>query len=138
MISCHSQKGINNRQSNPAFANYLLGTWKLTERKYLDGSEIKLYPLDKCEKKYTMLFENSHGNILLTKNYAAGKNCEILSNSGRLTISVSESSFSYFDLDLKRTEQYKVISDNKFSIVYNEILYGKVREIEDVYEREAK
>ncbi|SIP99866.1 Lipocalin-like domain-containing protein [Chryseobacterium sp. RU37D] len=115
----------------------LSGNWKLTERNYKDENVKKTYLLHPCEKQYTLIFEYSNGKNYLTKNYSTGKNCEIKSNSGRLTITITESSFSYLDLDLKRTEYYK-INDRKLYVNYNEILDGKVRQIEDVYEKVVK
>jgi hypothetical protein len=143
MASCQSQKRVvkpDNKveQSNDNLKTDLLGSWKLIERKYADGVEKKIYPLHQCEKEYTLVFEKVSGNTLLTKNYATGKNCQIKSSSGPLSVSISESSFSYLDVDLKRTERYKISSPKKLSIFYNEILYGKARQIEDLYERLEK
>lgn len=129
-FNCQSQKNISK-----ANKNYFIGNWILKERNYMDGNSKKSYPLQECEKKYSLVFEKSNNNIVLTKNYAAGKDCKLKSNSGKISIIIGESSFSYLDLDLKRTEQYKILSKNKFSILYSEILDGKVREIEDLYER---
>ena len=138
--SCRSQK--KDSQSNNNFeqtqkngVNYFFGRWILKERKYSEGNSKKVYPLHECEKKYTLNFIKENKKAYLTKNYSTGKNCEIKSNSDKFLISVSESSFTYFDLDLKRNEQYKILSKNRFSILDEEILDGEITEIEDVYER---
>lgn len=102
----------------------------------MEGTSKKSYPLRECEKKYSLVFEKLSNNIVLTKNYTAGKDCKLESNSGKMLVTITESSFSYLDLDLKRTEQYRILSANKFSILYSEILNGKVREIEDLYQRQ--
>lgn len=139
-ISCQSQKtNINsakNIESSSDDKNYFLGNWKLIERNYWDENNKKIYPLHECEKKYTLTFQKENTSVFLTKNYVAGKNCEIQSNSGKIIITINEGSFSYLDLDLKVNERYKIISKTKFIIAYNEILEGKVREIEDVYVRQ--
>lgn len=138
-ISCQSQnKNLSldkNSEQSLEYKNYFLGNWKLIERNYWDENNKKSYPLHECEKKYTLNFEKEKVEFFLTKNYVAGKNCDIKSNSGRILVSINEGSFSYLDVDLKRKEHYKIVSKNKFSIVYNEILEEKVREIEDLYER---
>ncbi|MCE3077271.1 lipocalin family protein [Chryseobacterium gwangjuense] len=138
-ISCQSQKtnvnSAKNIESSSDDKNYFLGNWKLIERNYRDENNKKAYPLHECEKKYSLTFEKENTAVFLTKNYVAGKNCEIKSNSGKIIITINEGSFSYLDLDLKVNERYKIISKSKFSITYNEILEGKVREIEDVYVR---
>ncbi|KIC64507.1 hypothetical protein RM51_02890 [Chryseobacterium taiwanense] len=113
----------------------LLGNWKLIERNYWDGEVKKSYPLHECEKKYTLSFEKEETKTFLTKSYADGKNCERKSNSGKILVSINDGFFSYLEGDLKRNEYYKIEPKNKFSIIYNEILEGKVRQIEDVYER---
>ncbi|WP_267406890.1 MULTISPECIES: hypothetical protein [unclassified Chryseobacterium] len=58
------------------------------------------------------------------------------SSSGKILVTIDENSISYTDVDLFRNEKYKIISYNKFVIIYSDILNGKVREIEDVYERQ--
>jgi len=139
--SCQSQKkaasaedkNFEQRASDPK--KYLLGNWILIERNYWDGNIKKNYLLHDCEKKYTLNFIKEKEEFFLTKNYVGGKNCDIKSNSGRILVSIHEGFFSYLDVDLKRNERYEIISENKFSIIYNEILEGKVREIEDVYKR---
>lgn len=138
-ISCQSQKihvnSPKNTENSSDQKKYFLGNWKLIERNYWDENNKKTYLLHECEKKSTLTFEKDNTSVFLTKNYVAGKNCEIKSNSGKILITINEGSFSYLDLDLKVNERYKIISKTKFIIAYNEILEGKVREIEDVYER---
>jgi len=138
--SCQSQKRNlslenKNTEQNSDSKKYLLGNWNLIERNYWDENGKKSYLLHECEKKYTLNFEKEKDKFFLTKNYVEGKNCDIKSNSGKILVSINEGFFSYLDIDLKRNEHYKIMSENKFSIIYNEILEGKVREIEDVYER---
>ncbi|AZA52342.1 lipocalin family protein [Chryseobacterium sp. G0201] len=140
VTSCQSQHKKKEIKSKPTIsvksdAEYFLGTWKFVEKKYLDGTEKKIYPLHECMKKYYLVFEKENGNLFLTKNYATGKDCTIKSSSGKITVVINQSSFSYWDADLKKLDQYKILSKDKFSIVYSDILDGKVREIEDVYER---
>ncbi|WP_345991655.1 hypothetical protein AAEU33_06990 [Chryseobacterium sp. Chry.R1] len=40
------------------------------------------------------------------------------------------------DADLKENKQFRIISKNRFSILYNDIIYGKATAIEDIYERQ--
>jgi len=138
-VSCQSQnKNLSlgkSSEQNFEHKHYFLGNWKLIERNYWDENNKKSYPLHECEKKYTLSFEKEETKIFLTKNYVDGNNCERKSNSGKIVVSINEGFFSYLEGDLKRNEYYKIDSKNKFSIIYNEILEGKVREIEDVYER---
>ncbi|UMQ40002.1 hypothetical protein MKS83_11315 [Chryseobacterium sp. Y16C] len=146
IICCFLLAGCQSQNKNLNFENgsvrqssdpkkYLLGNWKLIERNYFDGSDKKSYFLHACEKKYSLSFVKEQSEFFLTKNYTDGSNCERKSNSGKILVSIHDGFFSYLDIDLKRNEYYKIISENKFSILYNEILEGKVREIEDVYER---
>lgn len=141
MSNCQSQQKNKEERSKPTLsvkndAEYFLGSWRFTEKNYMDGSEKKIYPLHECMKKYNLVFEKENGNVFLTKNYATGKDCAIQSSSRKIQISVNQNSFSYLDGDLKRLDQYKILSKDKFSILYNDILDGKVREIEDVYEKQ--
>lgn len=138
-VNCQSQKNNQNLDKNQEITfghkSYLFGNWKLIERNYWDGEVKKTYPLHECEKKYTLSFEKNETKIFLIKNYVDGKNCERKSNSGKILVSINDGFFSYLEGDLKRNEYYKIEPKNKFSIIYNEILEGKVRKIEDVYER---
>lgn len=138
-ISCQSQKiNVNstiNIEDGSDHKNYFLGNWRLIERNYWDDNNKKAYLLHECEKKQTLTFEKENTAVFLTKKYVAGRNCDIKSNSGKILVTINEGSFSYLDLDLKVNERYKIISKTKFTITYNEILEGKIREIEDVYER---
>lgn len=141
MSNCQSQQKNKEAGSKPTFsvkndAEYFLGTWKFVEKNYVDGTEKKIYPLHECMKKYNLVFEKENGNIFLTKNYATGKDCSVKSSSGKIQVTINSSSFSYLDADLKRIDQYKILSPEKFSILYHDILDGKVREIEDVYEKQ--
>ncbi|MCA6069248.1 lipocalin family protein [Chryseobacterium sp. RG1] len=140
LVNCQSQnKNLNldkkNIEQSSDPKKYLLGNWVLIERNYWDGNIKKSYPLHDCEKKYSLSFVKENADFFLTKNYVDGKNCDVKSNSGKISVSINEGFFSYLDLDLKRKESYKMISESKLSLIYNEILEGKVREIEDVYER---
>lgn len=138
-VNCQSQKNNLNldkdQETTSDHKSDLLGNWKLIERNYWDGEVKKSYPLHECEKKYTLRFEKEEIKTFLTKSYVDGKNCERKSNSGKILVSINDGFFSYLEGDLKRNEYYQIESKNKFSIIYNEILEGKVRQIEDVYER---
>lgn len=141
MTNCQSQQKKKDFKSKPTIsvksdAEYFSGTWKFVEKNYLEGTEKKIYPLHECMKKYSIVFEKENGNMFLTKNYATGKDCTIKSSTGKISVTINQSSFAYLDADLKKLEQYKIQSKDKFSIVYNDILDGKVREIEDVYEKQ--
>ncbi|MFP3594104.1 DUF6705 family protein [Chryseobacterium sp. SIMBA_038] len=140
MTNCQSQQKNKQVKNKPTISvksdvEYFLGTWKFVEKNYLDGTEKKIYPLHECMKKYNLVFEKEKGSIFLTKNYATGKDCSVKSSSDKISVTINQSSFSYFDADLKKLEQYKILSKDKFSIVYSDILDGKVRDIEDVYEK---
>lgn len=139
MTNCQSQQ--KSRAQKPEISqisniDYLLGSWVFVEKNYMDGTEKQLYPLHECMKKYNLIFEKENGQLFLTKNYTTGKDCAVKSSSGKIPIVVSESSISYLDVDLKTVDHYKILSKDKFSIVYNDILDGKVREIEDVYQKQ--
>lgn len=139
MTSCHSQQKNKATQINvqaKTGLEYLLGSWRFIEKNYSDGAERRIYPLHECMKFYTLQFESLKGKSFLTKNYSTGKDCSVKSSSGKISVVINESSISYTEADLIRKEQYEIISKNKFSIIYNDILNGKVREIEDVYERQ--
>lgn len=141
MSNCQSQQKNKDAGSKPMLsvkndAEYFLGTWKFVEKNYVDGTEKKIYPLHECMKKYNLVFEKENDNIFLTKNYTTGKDCSIKSSSGKIQVTINPSSFSYLDADLKRIDQYKILSPEMFSILYNDILDGKVTEIEDMYEKQ--
>ena len=133
-INCSSQK-MTKSSSMEYSSKYFLGTWHFTQKNYKEDGKMKIYALHECMKKYTLLFSENGENIFLTKRYATGNNCDVKSNSGKLKVQISESTISYFEEDLKRNEQYKIFSKNKFSILYSDIINGKVTEIEDIYEK---
>lgn len=134
MISCHSQK-MTDTSITENKAAFFLGSWKFVQKNYKDGNETKVYPLHECMKEYLLIFKNKNQKIVLTKEFATGKDCKIKSQSEDFTVTISENSFSYLEYDLKKTEQYKIYSQNKFSVIYNDIIDGKVTEIEDIYQR---
>ncbi|WBV54847.1 lipocalin family protein [Chryseobacterium sp. PTM-20240506] len=136
MLSCQSQSPAVKRKSLESDQYYFIGKWKLVEETYKDGEISKIYPLHECTKKTTLLFEKENGNIFFIKKYANGKNCEIISSSARNLVTINKNSFSYMDADLKENKQFRIISKNRFSILYNDIIYGKVTAIEDIYERQ--
>lgn len=138
-MNCHSQqknKLLPNDPKVKTVIEYFLGNWKFLEKSYDEGSEKKIYPLHECMKLYTWKFERINDKIYLTKNYFTGKDCSMKSSSDKILVTIDENSISYTDVDLFRNEKYKIISYNKFVIIYSDILNGKVREIEDVYERQ--
>ncbi|MCS3530740.1 hypothetical protein [Chryseobacterium sp. JUb7] len=140
ICSCQSQtkKQLKNKPeiSVKNNAHYFTGSWRFVDQKYSEGNEKKIYPSHDCMKKYTLVFKKENGNWFLTKNYATGKDCSVKSSGGPIKISINECCFSYWEGDLKKTEQYEILSENKFSIRYSDILDGKVREIEDTYEKQ--
>lgn len=140
IINCNSQQKIgvvakNNAESQNVI-EYFLGNWKFVEKRYIDGDEKKIYPLQECMKKYIWQFQKENQQLFLTKNYFTGKNCSVKSSSGKITISIQGSSIFYTEADLKRKENFTKISKNSFSFNYRDILNGKVRQIEDIYERQ--
>lgn len=116
--------------------DYFVGTWKLMARNYTEQNEKKAFPLHECMKQYTLLFEKDGKDLFLTKNFATGKDCAVKSSTSRNLVTLNGNSLSYFEEDVKKNERFKIISKNRFSILYNDILYGKVTEIEDVYEKQ--
>ena len=86
-------------------------------------------------KEYSLTFSEVKGYLFLKKEYATGINCAVKSTSGNLKVQMGTGTISYFEEDLKKIEQYKVYSKTKFSIMYNDIINGKVTEIEDIYEK---
>jgi hypothetical protein len=94
-----------------------------------------MYPLHECMKEYELVFKNENQKVMMTKTFATGKDCKIKSHSDDLLVKISASSFSYAEDDLKKNEQYKIYSKDKFSVIYNDIIDGKITEIEDVYQR---
>lgn len=134
MISCQSQK-ITNNITGENKAKFFLGSWKFVQKNYKEGNETKIYPLHECMKEYELIFKNENQKTLMSKIFATGKDCKIKSQSDDFPVTISESSVSYTEYDLKKNEQYKIYSQNKFSVIYNDIINGKVTEIEDVYQR---
>ncbi|MCU7618385.1 lipocalin family protein [Chryseobacterium sp. PBS4-4] len=134
MIRCHSQKIIS-KESTKSKVDYFIGSWKFVQKNYKDGSETKIYPLHECMKEYELIFKKENQKTIMAKTFATGKDCKIKSRSDDFSVTISESSIFYTEYDLKKNEQYKIYSDNKFSIIYNDIIDGKVTEIEDIYQR---
>lgn len=134
MNNCNSQKvsdstGVENTEK------YFLGTWYFTQKNYLENEKTKVFALHKCMKAYALTFTEERDNTFLLKSFASGENCTVKSTSGKLKVHINESQLSYFEEDLKRTEQFKIYSKAKFSILYRDIINGKVTEIEDFYEK---
>lgn len=134
IISCQSQK-ITDQQNDGSKAKYFSGTWTLMQKNYKEGGETKVFILHECMKQYELIFKNENQKTIMTKTFATGKGCTIKSSTNPIMVTVSGGSFSYREDDLKKVEQYKIYSQNKFSIIYSDILNGKVTEIEDFYQR---
>ncbi|MBD3904695.1 hypothetical protein NAL32_15980 [Chryseobacterium sp. Ch-15] len=134
IISCQSQK-ITDQQNDENKAKYFSGTWTLVQKNYKEDGETKVFDLHECMKRYELIFKNSDEKSILTKTFATGKDCEIKSRSDDFLVLINGGSFSYREYDLKKVEQYKIYSQNKFSIIYGDIINGKVTEIEDFYQR---
>lgn len=134
IISCQSQK-IRSATTDESKAKFFLGSWKFVQKNYQDGSETKIYPLHECMKEYELIFRKENQQTLMTKTFATGKDCKIKSQSEDFSITINESSISYTEYDLKKIDHYKIYSNKKFSIIYNDIIDGKVTEIEDVYQK---
>ena len=133
-INCNSQK-MTNPSSIEDLGKYFTGTWYFTQQNYDEAGKIEIFPLHECMKEYTLTFSEENKFIILTKEFATGNNCATKSNSGKLKVQIGSGTLSYFEEDLKKNEQYKIYSKTKFSIVYSDIINGKVTEIEDIYER---
>jgi len=134
MMSCQSQK-ITNKETDKSKVDYFLGSWKFIQKNYKDGNETKIFPLHECMKEYELIFKKENQKTIMAKTFATGKDCKIKSRSEDFPVIISESSMSYTEYDLKKNEQYRIYSNNKFSIIYNDIIDGKVTEIEDIYQR---
>lgn len=134
IISCQSQK-IVARQNNENNAKYFLGTWTFVQKNYKEGGETKVFNLHECMKKYELIFKSQDQNTIMTKTFATGKDCKVKSKTDDFLVTISGGSFSYREDDLKKVEHYKIYSQNKFSIIYGDIINGNVTEIEDFYQR---
>ncbi|MBO6183491.1 MAG: hypothetical protein J6O88_02205 [Chryseobacterium sp.] len=134
IISCQSQKVVE-KQNDENKASYFSGTWTFVHKNYKEGGETKVFDLHECMKRYELIFKNSNEKSILTKTFATGKDCEIKSKSDDFLVLINDGSFSYREDDLKKVEQYKIYSQNKFSIIYGDIINGNVTEIEDFYQR---
>jgi len=134
IISCQSQK-IKSFTTDESKAKFFLGSWKFVQKNYQDGIDTKIYTLHECMKEYELIFRKENQQTLMTKTFATGKDCKIKSQSEDFSITINESSISYTEYDLKKIDHYKIYSNKKFSIIYNDIIEGKVTEIEDVYQR---
>ncbi|MFL9834846.1 lipocalin family protein [Chryseobacterium terrae] len=134
IISCQSQK-IVDKQNDESKSKYFSGTWMFVEKKYKEGGETKVFDLHECMKRYELTFKNVNGKSLMTKTFATGKDCKIKSKSADFLVTITGGSFTYREEDLKKVEQYKIYSQDKFSIIYSDIINGNVTEIEDFYQR---
>lgn len=134
IISCQSQK-ITDQQNEESRAKYFSGTWVFIQKTYKEDGETKVFDLHECMKQYELIFKNSKERSILTKIFATGKDCKIKSRTDDFLVTISGGTFSYREDDLKKVEQYKIYSQNKFSIIYSDIINGKVTEIEDFYQR---
>ena len=134
MIGCQSQKIIS-KENDKSKVDYFLGSWKFIQKNYKEGNETKIFPLHECMKEYELIFKKENQKAMMIKTFATGKDCKIKNQSEDFPVTINEGSISYIEYDLKKNEQYKIYSDNKFSIIYNDIIDGKVTEIEDIYQR---
>ncbi|WP_175621824.1 hypothetical protein [Chryseobacterium schmidteae] len=134
IISCQSQK-ITDQQNDENKATYFSGTWTFVQKNYIEGGETKIFNLHKCMKQYEFIFKNKDQKTIMTKTFATGKDCKIKSKIDDFLITITGGSFSYREDDFKKVEHYKIYSQNKFSIIYSDIINGKVTEIEDLYQR---
>jgi hypothetical protein len=134
IISCQSQK-IAEQQNDENKAKYFSGTWSFAKKTYKEDDKTKNFNLHQCMKQYEIIFKNINGKSIMTKTFATGKDCKIKSQTSDLLVVISGGTFSYKEDDLKKVEQYKIYSENKFSIIYTDIINGKVTEIEDFYQR---
>lgn len=133
-MQCNSQK-MTNSLSVDNSEKYFVGTWFFTKKNYEAKGETMNFPLHKCMKEYTLTFSENNGSTFLIKEYATGNNCATKSNSGNLKVQIGTGTISYFEEDLKKIEHYKIYSKTKFSILYSDIINGKMTEIEDIYEK---
>ncbi|MGO4708003.1 hypothetical protein AB4Y90_02575 [Chryseobacterium sp. 2TAF14] len=134
IISCQSQK-IAEQQNDENKAKYFSGTWTFVQKTYKEDDKTKIFNLHQCMKQYEIIFKNINGKSVMTKTFATGKDCKIKSQTSDLLVVISGGTFSYKEEDLKKVEQYKIYSENKFSIIYRDIINGNVTEIEDFYQR---
>lgn len=91
--------------------------------------------IHECMKEYELIFKKQSQKTIMTKTFATGKDCKIKSQTDDLLVTISDGYISYREEDLKKVEQYKIYSQNKFSIIYSDIINGNVTEIEDFYQR---
>lgn len=134
IISCRSQK-ITDQQNDESRAKYFSGTWTFIQKTYKEDGKTKVFDLHECMKQYELIFKNSNERSILTKIFATGKDCKVKSKTDDFLVTITGGSFSYREDDLKKIEHYKIYSQNKFSIIYSDIINGKVTEIEDLYQR---
>lgn len=134
IISCQSQK-IVDQQNDENNAKYFSGTWMFVQKNFQEGGETKVFNLHECMKQYELIFKNKDQKTFMTKTFATGKDCKVKSKSDDFLVIINSGTISYREEDLKKVEQYKIYSLNKFSIIYNDIINGSVTEIEDFYQR---
>lgn len=105
VTACRSQKilsGPSNFSANKNQNEYFSGSWKLMQKNYKDGNQIKEYPLHKCMKEYELVFTDKNKSIFLTKVFATGENCKIKSRSDEFLITITNGSFQYREYDIKK------------------------------------
>jgi len=134
ILSCQSQK-IVDQQNDENNAKYFSGTWMFVQKNFQEGGETKVFNLHECMKQYELIFKNKDQKTFMTKTFATGKDCKVKSKSDDFLVIINSGTISYREEDLKKVEQYKIYSLNKFSIIYNDIINGSVTEIEDFYQR---
>lgn len=134
IISCQSQK-IVDQQNDENNAKYFSGTWMFVQKNFQEGGETKVFNLHECMKQYELIFKNKDQKTFMTKTFATGKDCKVKSKSDDFLVVITGGTISYREEDLKKVEQYKIYSQNKFSIIYSDIINGNVTEIEDFYQR---
>ncbi|WP_265428660.1 lipocalin family protein [Chryseobacterium sp. YIM B08800] len=134
IISCQSQK-IVDQQNHETNAKYFSGTWMFVQKNFQEGGETKVFNLHECMKQYELIFKNKDQKTFMTKTFATGKDCNIKSKSDDFLVMITGDMISYREEDLKKVDQLKIYSVNKFSIIYSDIINGNVTEIEDFYQR---
>ena len=101
----------------------------------MQSGERKLQPLKNCEKKSYWKFQEEKGLLKQSKFTAKGQNCAEFIFTTFGTVNFIEDKMRYLTDDVLYSVKFQMISDHKFSLKTNDVIAGKIVEIEKIYEK---
>ena len=137
--NCNSQKNeVQKPLKEPSISeiidlNYFLGNWYLTNTYFINGMKKELQPQTKCENNSYWKFQKDNEILKQSKITAKGNHCEELIATKFGTVNFTNNQLNYFVDDVLYSVKIKILSQNKFSTITNDLIEGKMVQIEKIY-----